>query len=61
MHGKIIDSVEERMKLIDSPIEVSTARFEAQIWELKQPLKELAGKFDDMEKGKKLEMERNEI
>lgn len=34
-HEKLLNSVEERMKVVDAPIEVSTARFEAQIWELK--------------------------
>ena len=49
------------MKLIEAPIELSTARFEAKIYELRQPLKELTVKFADLEKDKKLERERNEI
>ena len=60
-HEKLLNSVEERMKVVEAPIEVSTARFEAQIWELKQPIKELAGKIDELEQGKRLERERNEI
>ena len=49
------------MKLIEAPIELSTARFEAKIYELRQHLKELTVKFADLESDKKLERERNEI
>ena len=34
-HEKLLGSVEQKMKFVEAPLDVSTARFEAEVWQLK--------------------------